>query len=108
MSKIPMIICDRCGEELPITEFKNDTKTCKRCLADDRISHRTQERAKNHKRKGEYKLTPLDKAAIECSRLGISYGQWQTQQTIKKQEREEQLNGRKTLTGHYRKHNETY
>ena len=88
--KIETKICAKCKRELPISEFhKQSTKNyCKSCLAEPKVDNQsieTEKKRRNRTKKSNgYKLTELDKIAIECAKRGISYGQWQQEERCKK------------------------
>lgn len=73
-------VCCKCKIEQPVKDFINESFKCRKCVAEERIERSTYikqfDGVKPKKRKG-YKLTELDKIAIKCSELGISYGEYQ-------------------------------
>lgn len=77
MSLSEMRVCAYCGNEFPAEDFILGGKKCKKCSAEDRANRRCYTKDNKPKNNGKYKLTELDKIAIKCQELGISYGEYQ-------------------------------
>lgn len=70
-------VCCKCHIEKPIKDFMNGSAKCISCIGEERVSRASSDGVKRPRKKKTYKLTELDKIAIKCTELGISYGEYQ-------------------------------